>query len=524
MLKKFAAAVVTALMAAMPLGGIAHAANGPNLIANPSMETATVAGVPDGWADGSFGTNFAPATPTSYVTTEGHTGTHSLKTTITSYTAPAAATATTPAGEGGDGKWVFTSVPVTPGTNYEYTHWYKSDVDTEIDVQVTYSSAAVMPTGIDGCDTTAFTCTDNLITASAAANWTQIKTTYLAPAGAVSMTFFQPLNKVGTVQIDDADLHTYTPTGFTQGMVTLTFDDGWLDQYTNGRPVLNAAGVPVTYYLLTGTVTFPDYMTVADMQALGTDPVGNELASHTIDHCSLGAAGSTLPADPATSNCHVPLTTAEIDNQLGGSQVQLKAWFPTLANVAVNFASPYGEYDSTSMTEIAKYYRSHRSVEAGFNSKDNFNAYDIKVQNIVDGTTPAQVQAWVDQAKLDKTWLVLVYHRVLPTDPTAGVEDYNTTPANLATEVAYMKSSGIAIRTVNQALDEIAPQVGTITAPTPPAGKTGDVTGNGVVDDDDATLLFANWGKTGTNVVGDVNHNGVVNDDDATLLFANWSK
>jgi peptidoglycan/xylan/chitin deacetylase (PgdA/CDA1 family) len=56
------------------------------------------------------------------------------------------------------------------------------------------------------------------------------------------------------------------------------------------------------------------------------------------------------------------------------------------------------------------------------------------------------------------------------------------------------------------------------------AAKVGDVNKSGVVNDDDATLMFANWGKTGTSLVGDVNNNGVVNDDDATLMFANWSK
>ena len=61
--------------------------------------------------------------------------------------------------------------------------------------------------------------------------------------------------------------------------------------------------------------------------------------------------------------------------------------------------------------------------------------------------------------------------------------------------------------------------------PTP--AVLGDLDGNGLVDDDDATVLFANWGvaadQTET-VLGDINNDGTVNDDDATVLFANWSK
>jgi peptidoglycan/xylan/chitin deacetylase (PgdA/CDA1 family) len=63
---------------------------------------------------------------------------------------------------------------------------------------------------------------------------------------------------------------------------------------------------------------------------------------------------------------------------------------------------------------------------------------------------------------------------------------------------------------------------GTTTTP-----KPGDIDGNGVVNDDDATIMFANWGPAAgesTTIPGDVDHNGVINDDDATILFANWSK
>jgi hypothetical protein len=56
------------------------------------------------------------------------------------------------------------------------------------------------------------------------------------------------------------------------------------------------------------------------------------------------------------------------------------------------------------------------------------------------------------------------------------------------------------------------------------AGAPGDINRNGRVDDDDATLMYANWGQTGVNVVGDITHDGVVNDNDATVMYANWSK
>lgn len=60
-----------------------------------------------------------------------------------------------------------------------------------------------------------------------------------------------------------------------------------------------------------------------------------------------------------------------------------------------------------------------------------------------------------------------------------------------------------------------------------PTAVVADLNGDGKVNDDDATIMFANWGTVAggaTNTPSDLNHNGVVNDDDATIMFANWSK
>jgi hypothetical protein len=121
-----------------------------------------------------------------------------------------------------------------------------------------------------------------------------------------------------------------------------------------------------------------------------------------------------------------------------------------------NFATPYGAYNSTVLTGIKKYYSSHRGVEAGYNSKNDFDVYDIKVQNIVNTTTAADVAAWVAQAQHDKTWLVLVYHQV-SSDPAAG--EYNTPPATFDAQMKAVKNSGVVVKTVQQSLTELLPQL-----------------------------------------------------------------
>jgi len=374
-----------------------------NLIPNPSVETAAN-NVPSEWIDGSWGTNAHALTYEA----SGHNSAHSLKTQITSYT-------------DGDVKWLFNPVAVSSGT-YQYSNYYQSNIPTELDAMVTMNDGTIQWLYL----TTA---------AASPSAWQKVTAQISVPVGAKTVSVFQALAGVGYVQTDDFSLAPYTPAQLNRGLVSLTFDDGWRSIYTNGLPALKKYNFLSTQYLLTDTIDYPDYMTVAMMQAFKDQ--GSEIASHTVDHDHLTQLSATA------------LTT-----ELTASQNTLRSWFG--ATTAKNFATPYGEYNQTVITEIQKYYRSHRSTDVGFNSKDNFDIYNIKVQNITNTTTPAQVQAWVNQANLEKTWLVLVYHEVsnTPEDST-----YAVTPTNLDAELSGIKQSGISVQTVDSALDEILAQL-----------------------------------------------------------------
>ena len=234
----------------------------------------------------------------------------------------------------------------------------------------------------------------------------------------------------GWLQVDDYAITPYIPVGFNEPLVSLSFDDGLSSTYSNGLPLLTKYGFVSTQYIISGKLNTTGYMTTSMVKAFLSQ--GSEIGSHTVTHPNL-----------------TQLTATQLNQELSQSQAKLRSLFgPT---VAPNFASPYGAYNQTVLTNIQKYYRSHRSTDAGYNSKDNLNLSNIRVQNIYTVTTPAQVAAWVAKAQANKTWLVLVYHDV--TSNTSG-SDYAVTPANLDTELANIKASGIPVKTINQALDE----------------------------------------------------------------------
>jgi peptidoglycan/xylan/chitin deacetylase (PgdA/CDA1 family) len=194
-------------------------------------------------------------------------------------------------------------------------------------------------------------------------------------------------------------------------------------------------GLTGTYYIISGYLKQqPDYMTVAQITALKN--AGNQLGSHTVTHPDL-----------------TTLSATNLTNELKNSQSTLVSKF---GGPIQDLAAPYGAYNNTTVAAAQKYYRSQRSTDVGYNSKDDTDLYRLRVQNMTNLTTPAQVAAWVAQAAHDKTWLILVFHQV-STSPTAG--EYNTQPADLDTELSGLKKSGVAVVTMNQALTEITPQL-----------------------------------------------------------------
>jgi peptidoglycan/xylan/chitin deacetylase (PgdA/CDA1 family) len=376
------------------------------LIPNGSAETADSPDPsrPTGWEPNSWGHNKARLRYSA----DGHSGGRSLLTLIDDYV-------------DGDAKWAFDPIPVVGGAQYMFSDFYKSTTVSHVVAAITTESG-----DIDYID---------LPDARSQTEWTVYKSVVLLPPGAVSLTVYHLLSDRGALETDDYALAPHAPQSFDRALVSLTFDDAWRSIYTNGLPLLYKYGLPSTQYLLPGKVDDPEYMTAPMMRAFADQ--GSELASHTMTHPHL---------TQASTEC--------FDEQLHESQVLLQQWFGPSA--ATNFAPPYGEFDSRVLGEVQRFYRSNRSTDVGYNQKDSFDVHDLKVQNVVRTTTPTDIDGWVRQALADRSWLILVYHEV--SDAPADAQ-YAVSPGNLDAELQIIQSSGIAVKTVSQALDELLPQV-----------------------------------------------------------------
>ncbi|GAC1494211.1 MAG: hypothetical protein NVS2B15_15410 [Pseudarthrobacter sp.] len=210
-------------------------------------------------------------------------------------------------------------------------------------------------------------------------------------------------------------------------MISVTFDDGWTSQFDNALPILNKYAVPATMYIYTQAINqAPSSMTQAQIQAFASR--GDEIASHTVTHPHL----MTLTAD-------------QVNAELSQSRATLQGMFGPSA--ALDFASPYGESNAATTAAVKTYYGSQRNTEPGFNAAAVFDPYNILVQNVDSTTTAATVQGWIDSAKANGTWLVLVYHEV---GASLGGDIYHTDTPMLDAHMAAVKNSGLPMVTVRQ--------------------------------------------------------------------------
>ena len=120
-----------------------------------------------------------------------------------------------------------------------------------------------------------------------ASDWTQYKTGFTMPAGAVRAQFVHFIAGNGYLETDDYSLTEQAdPPGFSKPMVSLTFDDGSQGFWNNARGPLNAKGFKTTQYLPTAGLTSnpldPFLMTKDEISTLARE--GNEIGGHSVTH------------------------------------------------------------------------------------------------------------------------------------------------------------------------------------------------------------------------------------------------
>ncbi|MGZ6570476.1 MAG: polysaccharide deacetylase family protein [Solirubrobacteraceae bacterium] len=228
-------------------------------------------------------------------------------------------------------------------------------------------------------------------------------------------------------------------TVFPNGAVSITFDDGFLNTWQNGWPILSASGLPSTQYLIAdylGTSGRPTLQQMLWEQDLGRV----ELACHAYRHDMHNSA-----------NGYTDFTYG-----------QIYADFAQLKQFAVqngfrgadHLAYPHGSWSDNVIQAARQFFSTGRTIAAP--SHETLPPADFmrlravsSISSFAGGITPATVNTLIDNAKANHGWLILVFHEI-----TSGAAASTTqcSAADFQTIITHIQSSGIACLPVGEVL------------------------------------------------------------------------
>jgi hypothetical protein len=233
----------------------------------------------------------------------------------------------------------------------------------------------------------------------------------------------------------------------TPAVVTLGFDDGTIDQFDNGFPILQAHGLHATFFVNTGPIEAgdPAHMTYADL--LTMYGAGNEITGHTVDHANIQP---------------LSVTDAEAEVCTDRNNLLAEGFAPE------SFAYPFGSFNATSEA-VVHYcgYNSGRGV-AGISKSGPFgetippvDAYATRTPpNPKKATKLSTLELYVTNAETDSTqttdWVQFVFHKVCDRSTGGHCGAYSISPGKLTAFLDFLRgevnAGRVVVRTTAQVI------------------------------------------------------------------------
>ncbi len=381
---------------------ISPAADPNNLISNPSMELPSSAdpNIPKNWLQGGYGSNTRIFT----YPVAGNDGWSGAKVEITSH-------------DDGDAKWYFNPVAASSGDSFEYSDYSIGSIPNDVTARFTLKNGAFQY--------------QYLGTVPAATSWTKFDTTLTAPANTAALTVFHNIDDVGTLKTDSYYLKKLPSNKFAQGMVTLTFDDGYQSVYDNAIPILRKAGIKSSHYIVSTYTDYTGFMNLQEIAELNKS--GYEIGSHTRTHPYL-----------------TQLSDTDAWNEISGGKSDITGFGFTPNSV---FVYPFGDYDDRIKQMVKKAgFIAARSTIDGFNFK-NTDKFELQDERVLRTTTVSQVQSWIDQALADHSWLIIELHQTLD----SSNDLYSNNVAMIQAIADYITKTGIKVISVPEGVAMMNP-------------------------------------------------------------------
>lgn len=271
-------------------------------------------------------------------------------------------------------------------------------------------------------------------------------TTILVTVPAAELTSLTPPNHPLAVTVTNPSPKAGTsgPLPFSitnRGLVSINFDDGYQSMYDNALPILDAAGLKSTQYIITQQVGWDTYVTLDEVLQMYNN--GHEIGVHTRTHPNL-----------------TTLTEAQMTDEIAGAKQDIISWGinPT------TLAYPYGAYNPTVEGVVKSAgLRGARDSDLGYNSSGlglTFGGplyhdthplllWSEAAENDMN-TTLSDITSEIDYAVANNLWLIILFHRVDETDPCCS--SISVDHSLIQGTVDYLVNGKVPVVTNNEGL------------------------------------------------------------------------
>jgi peptidoglycan/xylan/chitin deacetylase (PgdA/CDA1 family) len=209
----------------------------------------------------------------------------------------------------------------------------------------------------------------------------------------------------GTAANLSVDGLSYFDASAPAGIVSITFDDGWADTYTQGKALMDTYGYKGTAFLMPNQLNTTGYMTTAQVNGLAAN--GWDLSGHSINNLTT-LNDTQLTADVATAA-----------NYVSGKQG---------SNL---FAYPNGATNNAVWSKVSSRFSYAFNINGLNQPLTYMNKNSINRQSMDKWTTPADyIEPWIDNAKNNHEWVILNFHTLVANSNIDTMLDYDYNISN----------------------------------------------------------------------------------------------
>lgn len=214
-----------------------------------------------------------------------------------------------------------------------------------------------------------------------------------------------------------------------QALVTLSYDDGYMNWYSKALPLHVKYNMPGTFNI--NTYHFEEkndqFMYYGEVWVAADK--GIEIGAHTHKHQRL-----------------------EITEEVTKEQIieDLKTNIAYLNSIDIKvktLAAPNSVYSDEMRDIVREHFAGVRVFGSELNTRDNYDPYWLKSYAVTNTTPLEEIKGWIDDAVENNAWLIIMLHNVVDetTPGCANGEDecdelYDISTANLEQLMAYITS------------------------------------------------------------------------------------